>query len=156
MISHKEAVKDIAVFSARTMYDAFVSAAQEYPDNIAFGYMGMNLPYKAVRAEVDYVADCFANFGIDKNDKVILCLPNVPNVVTSIYALNKIGATVVPIHPMSAPLEISFYVKDVDAKAVVCFQPMLAAVEEGRKLSGRDFPVVAVAPPEKFTAWLAP
>ena len=49
--------------------------------------------------------------GIQKGDRVTICMPNCPQAVDSFYALNRIGAVSNMIHPLSAAGEIKFYLE---------------------------------------------
>ncbi len=47
--------------------------------------------------------------GMKQGDRVLVCLPNIPQAVIVFYALNRLGAVPAMIHPLSAPAEILGY-----------------------------------------------
>ncbi len=57
--------------------------------------------------------------GIYSGDRVAICLPNCPQALVMFYALNRIGAISVMIHPLSSKNEIEFFIKDSGAKMAV-------------------------------------
>jgi len=72
----------------------------------------------------------FAQIGIRKGDMVIVCMPNIPQAVISIYALNRLGAIPAPIHPLSAAGEIEEFSKLVSAKAAITIDGFYPRFEE--------------------------
>ena len=59
------------------------------------------------------------NLGIEPGHRVIVCLPNIPEVVMTIYSLNMIGAVVCIVHPLSTAPEMSFYVQDTQSQWLI-------------------------------------
>ena len=52
------------------------------------------------------MTDAFLNYGIRKGDVVTLCMPNTPEAIIGLLALNKIGAISNMVHPLSSVNEI--------------------------------------------------
>ena len=76
--------------------------------------------------------------GIKKGDAVTICLPNVPQAVYLLYALDRIGAVASMIHPLSAVTEIIYYLKEVDSHTIVTldqFYDKIAEVEKEYELT---------------------
>jgi long-chain acyl-CoA synthetase len=107
------------VYPDRTMYGCIAFSAKTFPDHDAFEYVGRNVKYKVMIREIDRIAACFDNLGINEGDKVIICLPNSPQAVYCIYAANRIGAVAVMVHPLSAGKEISNYIDMTGARIAV-------------------------------------
>ncbi|MBN2533547.1 MAG: AMP-binding protein [Spirochaetales bacterium] len=99
-------------YPEKTMYEMVHDAAMRYPDNTAYSFMGARSTYRDFLAEIDHAADAFLSSGLKKSDTVTICLPNCPQALILFYALNKIGAIASMIHPLSAPSEIEFYLKE--------------------------------------------
>ena len=57
--------------------------------------------------------------GIEKGDRVTICMPNTPQALDCFYALNRIGAIPNMIHPLSAAKEIAFYLNFSKSKAIL-------------------------------------
>ncbi|MCI6561351.1 MAG: AMP-binding protein [Ruminococcus sp.] len=57
--------------------------------------------------------------GIRKGDAVSICLPNIPQAVTALYAANKLGAAANMIHPLSAENEIVRYLQLSKSKMII-------------------------------------
>ena len=102
-----------------TMSEHILNIAKTYPDNIALSFFGRNIKYSLFADMIHLVAKSFAAIGIKKGDCVTLCMPNVPQTVYSLYALNLIGAVVSVIHPLSSEEEIIYYLKETESNTVV-------------------------------------
>lgn len=102
-----------------TMSEHVLNIAKTYPDNIALSFFGRNIKYSVFENMIHTVAKSFAAIGIKKGDCVTLCMPNVPQTVYSLYALNLIGAVVSVIHPLSSEEEIIYYLKETESNTVV-------------------------------------
>ena len=72
-------------------------SAREVPDRIAVIFNDVKLPYKAVNAAANQIANGLAARGIGKGDKVALSCPNLPFFPLVYYGILKTGATVVPL-----------------------------------------------------------
>ncbi len=90
-----------------SMYDAVFKTCGELPNETALSYMGRNISYKTMLNCIDSVAAAFTAAGVTAGDRVTLCLPNIPQTVYCLYALNRIGAVACMMHPLSAVEEIA-------------------------------------------------
>ena len=66
--------------------------------------------------KIDIQADKLYSLGIRKDDVVTLLAPNIIETVVSIYALNKIGAIISILHPLTSPNELSLSIKETKSK----------------------------------------
>ncbi len=96
----------------KTMYELVRDTSINYPGLTAYEFMGTNSTYKKLLKDIDHTADVLMSRGLKKSDTVTICLPNCPQSLILFYALNKIGAVASMIHPLSAPAEIEFYLKE--------------------------------------------
>lgn len=96
--------------------DKVLETADEVPSNVALSYMGVKTTFKALKQKVLETATAYTALGVRPGDKVTVCLPNVPQAVFSLYALNYIGAIASMIHPLSAEGEIIFYIKTAGSR----------------------------------------
>lgn len=96
--------------------DKVLETADEVPSNVALSYMGVKTTFKALKQKVLETAAAYTALGVCPGDKVTICLPNVPQAVFSLYALNYIGAIASMIHPLSAEGEIIFYIKTAGSR----------------------------------------
>ena len=76
----------------QTLYGAVNSAAKRYPRLNALYYKGRNITYSATLREIDALAAGLSRAGIKRGDVVTVCMPNVPESIYALYAVNKLGA----------------------------------------------------------------
>ena len=118
--------------------DAVINSAEKEPDFTAISFMGKRFSYKTVVEKIDSAAAGFVALGVKKGDCVTICMPNVPQAVFCMYALNRIGAIASMIHPLSAVGEIVHYLKEVNSKYLLTldqFYGKLAEVQNEYKLT---------------------
>ena len=102
-----------------SLYDVLRKTAGESPDNIAYEYLGHSETYASFLAQVDDLSLRFRKMGVLRGDKVIICLPNCPQALVSFYALSRLGAVSVMVHPLSSSNEIEFYIRDSGSKMAI-------------------------------------
>ncbi len=101
-----------------SMYDKVAQIAVNYPDYIAYDFMGGKVKYKDFIRKVDECARALAAIGVKEGERVTICMPNAPQAVIMFYAINKVGAIANMVHPLSSEKEIEFYLKE--SASVVC------------------------------------
>ncbi len=102
-----------------SMYDQVKISAYKYPNNIAISYEGKKIYYKDLQKKIDVLANAFYSYGIKKGDIVTICLPNMPEVLYALYALNKIGAIANMLHPLSAEEEIKQSIESTKSRLIL-------------------------------------
>lgn len=89
-----------------SMYEMVKRTAKKYPSNIAYKYYGSEVTYRSLLRRIDDSACAFARIGVKKGDVVSICMPNTPEAIISVYALNKLGAVCNMLHPLSSEEEL--------------------------------------------------
>jgi long-chain acyl-CoA synthetase len=97
-------------------------SARNVPDREAVVFGDTRLPYKAVNAAANQVANLLVSRGIRPGDKVALTCPNLPYFPIIYYGILKAGAVVVPLNVLLKAREIAYHLDDCDATAYFCFQ----------------------------------
>jgi long-chain acyl-CoA synthetase len=92
-----------------SLYERVMEAVKQYPDSVAFDFMGTTRTYRQLGDEIDRFAAALAAMGVKKGDVMTISMPTSPNGVIPIYALNKLGAVASMIHPLSPPPQIKEY-----------------------------------------------
>ena len=89
-----------------SIYEYFEKTAQDHLDAIATNYFDVKLTYEELLKKIDICARAMRSQGVRKGDVVTICMPNTPEAVISLYAVNKIGAIANMLHPLSSEEEI--------------------------------------------------
>ena len=82
---------------------------KEFFNESAYDYFGTVVSYRQFLNDIDKAARAFRCQGIREGDVVTVCMPNTPEGITCLYALNKIGAIANFVHPLSGEEEIKHY-----------------------------------------------
>ena len=98
-----------------SMFEAVEKIAKQYPNQIAFDFMGKSTTYRQMVMEIERCAKALKTIGIRENDKVTIAMPNCPQAIFLFYAVNLVGAIANMIHPLSAEKEIEFYLNESES-----------------------------------------
>ena len=101
------------------MVGYFLEAVARYPENIAYEFYGYTCTYREMYEKIRSAAKALKAQGVNKGDRVTICMPNTPEAIISFYALNKIGSIANMVHPLSAQNEIKHYLKISESVAVL-------------------------------------
>jgi non-ribosomal peptide synthetase component E (peptide arylation enzyme) len=89
-----------------TLGDMFDKATDLYPGKEAIVDGNSRLTYSQLRDKVDRLAIALIKLGIEKQDRVLLQLPNWSEFVYSYFALQKIGAITVLLIPRHTQMDV--------------------------------------------------
>jgi long-chain acyl-CoA synthetase len=126
-----------------TMYEMVSRTAAEGPEDIAFDFMGRRTTYKKMLVNIDRCCSALASIGIVPGDRVTIALPNCPQAIYMLYAVNKLGAVANMVHPLSAEKEIQFYLNASHSKAAVTLDRFLSKFEAVRSFTDLRHLIVA-------------
>ena len=132
-VSHYGDVPFHLEYPKDTMSGVVLATAEKYPTLPALSYMGRIIPYSLLEKNIKITAKAFASIGIKEGDSVTVCLPNVPQAIYCLYALNHIGAIASMIHPLSAESEIEFYLRTAGSKCAITLDQFYPKFEEVMK-----------------------
>ncbi|MDD2409597.1 MAG: class I adenylate-forming enzyme family protein [Bacilli bacterium] len=107
------------VYPELTLYEMIEETAAKYPSYYAYEYFGKYCTYQEFIEKIKRCAKSFQKIGVKENDKVTICMPNVPEGIIAIYALNLIGAVANMTHPLSSESELEFYLKKAKSKYIL-------------------------------------
>ena len=108
--------------SVHAMFEATLAAhgARE-----AMVFQGRRWSYRDLDAEATRVAAGLAARGIAQGDRVVLFLGNLPEFIVGLYALQRLGAVVVPVGVREQKPGLAYMLNQCDAKGIV-YEEMLA------------------------------
>lgn len=102
-----------------SMADVILQSAEKWPDNMAYSYYGHKVSYKNFVKKIEQTARALKNYGVKEGDRVTICMPNTPEGITMVYAVNMVGAVCNMVHPLSSEKELEYYIKVVESKYVL-------------------------------------
>jgi len=103
-----------------TLQEMFLRSARRFPDKPAAIFDGKSLSYGELQDKIESLAghlqsDC----GVDRGDRVLLCMQNSHDFVIACFAILLADAVVVPVSPMNLAEELRHYLQDSDAKVAI-------------------------------------
>ncbi|MBU1662289.1 MAG: alpha/beta fold hydrolase [Chloroflexi bacterium] len=95
------------------------SSDRRFPRKTAIIFEGRRISYRRLNQEVNRFANALLALGIVKGDRVMLLLPNLPQIVIGFFGTLKAGAVVVFTLPSTEPEELIRQAGDAGARVVV-------------------------------------
>jgi len=135
--SYAPGVKKSLDYEKLTLSAALARSAKNFPDHIALNYMGKKITFKELDGLVNAFARVLKNMGIQKGDKVAVCLPNIPQVVIANYAIFRIGAVTVQNNPLYTERELQYQLNDSDSRIIITLTlliPRMQKIQSGTKI----------------------
>src|SRR4030042_5343531 len=99
--------------------ESLKKAYKLFPKKEAIVCQGQRWTYEQFSDRINRLSHGFTLYGIEKDDKVAILLPNCHCFLESYYAIAQIGATAVPINYRLSPREIAFILKDSESKLLI-------------------------------------
>ena len=118
----------LTVMPAGSTTELLAAAARRWPERVAIDFLGAELTYAELAAQVAAAAQVLREHGVGPGDRVAVILPNCPQHVVAFYAITSLGATVAEHNPLAAPEEIRAQLRMHGARVVLAWEHALAAI----------------------------
>jgi long-chain acyl-CoA synthetase len=115
------------------LYELVKESAEAFPKNTAYVFEDESTSYEQYYTQIEKFAAALHSLGVKFTDKVALYLPNIPSYLISYFAVNRIGAIVVPCNAAYREKEIGFILKDSEAETIVVLEDMLSILKNLRE-----------------------
>jgi len=102
-----------------SLWDNLATSARRYPDKPALVFFGTVLTYAQLLQKAQRLAQYLRGLGVQKGDRVVLCMQNCPQLVIAHFAILGASAVVVPVNPMNRAQELQHYITDPDARVAI-------------------------------------
>jgi amino acid adenylation domain-containing protein len=96
------------------------SSADRFPDKVALVSDGRRLVYRELDDQANRLAHCFIEYGVQRGDRVVICLDNCVEAVLSIFATLKAGAIFVVVNPNTKFNKLTYFINNCRPKVIVC------------------------------------
>ncbi|MFN8400805.1 MAG: alpha/beta fold hydrolase [Anaerolineales bacterium] len=124
------------------------SAVRRFPNRTAIFFEGAQMTYRTLNHEVNRFANALLAQGIGKGARVVLLLPNIPQMVIGFYGTLKAGGAAVLIPPMTEPEELIRQVKEADASVLVTMSTWAGLAKQIQE--GAGVPHVVLTDPGQY------
>lgn len=105
---------------------------RKFPDTEAVVGMGRRLTWRELDRDSNRLANALKARGLKQRDKVAVFMPNVPDFVTAYFAIQRIGALVVPLNIKLTGKELDYILEDSGVSGVVAHEVVFDAVRDAK------------------------
>ena len=124
-------------------YRLLTEPCEKYPHNRAIFFYGNEYTYSEIDALSNKLANSMSHLGIRKGDCIGVCMDNCPQYVSILFAILKVGATVVQLSPLLTSRELLVLINDSRSKAVFTLDYLFPKIETIMAESPLEFVVVS-------------
>lgn len=139
----KEAVK--APVPQKTAYRYMRERNQDRLERTAIHYYGTDITFRELFARIDQCAAAFAALGVKEGDMVSFLCVAVPECISAVYALNKLGATANTIDPRLDPENICRMIKESGSRITLVIDVAFSKIRNGLRDIAQDKIIVLSA-----------
>ncbi len=111
-------------------FSRFFLMAERYPRRPALHYLGSRFTYAGLYEAVERCATALHRLGVAQGDRVLLYLPNTPQWVIANFAIQRLGAVVVPVSPIYTAHELEYMIADAEVETIICLDTNFGYVHE--------------------------
>jgi long-chain acyl-CoA synthetase len=122
---------------AQTLPALFKSTTDSYPDRAAISFLGKDISYSCLWAQIEKLAASLQKEGVGKGTKIAIMLPNCPAYLRFYFATLLLGGTIVNLNPLYTAHEIAEHMALVEADYIVTLD-LLKLTEKVLPLRGRN------------------
>ncbi|UCE13028.1 MAG: long-chain fatty acid--CoA ligase [Candidatus Heimdallarchaeota archaeon] len=115
------------------VYKFLEETVQSNPDNIATVFFDKTMKYSELWDRVLRLANSLHKLGVKKGDRVGIYLPNCPQFVIAFFAINRLGALIVPFNTQYVDHELEYQLNDSGARMIICIDITYNRVRKLRK-----------------------
>ncbi len=98
-------------------------SANERPSKTALVCGSTRLCYRALDQWANRIANALASQGIERGDRVAICMENSPGAAAAIFGVLKAGAVMVPVNPSTKAGKLAYLLADCGAKVLIANRP---------------------------------
>ncbi|SOE08911.1 acyl-CoA synthetase (AMP-forming)/AMP-acid ligase II [Hoeflea halophila] len=141
----------------QTIWQAFAATAGRYPERPLFnvldetagiyGIQSGETSYREVSDQVTELAAALQQSGYGAGFRVMLLLENRPEFFVWLLALNRIGASAVPVNPDLRHSELTYMARHSEPSLMVAIEPRCQGLAAAAKEAGLAVPVITPGDP---------
>lgn len=112
----------------------FLEETMEFaPNNVATVFFDSTMKYGELWDRVLRFAHSLHKLGVRKGDRIGIYLPNCPQFVIAFFAINRLGALIVPFNTQYVEHELEYQLNDSGARIIICIDITYNRVRKLRK-----------------------
>ena len=104
----------------QSIYMTILRNTEEYEKETALVYQFHKFSYGHLLKRINQFARSLLELGYKKDEVITICLPNIPDAVYLVYAVNQIGAIANILHPLLTAFQIEETMNITGSKVLFC------------------------------------
>ena len=121
-----------------TTISALLDTGHDSDAALIVGEAGKVVVFDELRSRVHALAETLAARGVARGDRVALVIPDGPNLVQLLFAINALGASAAPLNPAYKHDEYAFYLDDLEPRFLLLPEGEIGCRARGDRIRHRD------------------
>lgn len=118
------------------IFEVIAAHRDRDPERVAIRDPEGDYSYGQLCHEALRAADQLARLGVTRGDRVMVATPSVPEFVLFYFAIQSLGATIIPVNPVSAAAEVAYIIDDAAPRLLVHWQETAPGVVDAAQTAG--------------------
>ncbi|MGZ6346550.1 MAG: AMP-binding protein, partial [Anaerolineales bacterium] len=97
-------------------------------NNVAIYYGDLQITYTEPVSKVNQAGNALKELGVEIENRVMLVLPDCPELIYCYLGAMKIGAVPIPVNTLAAPKDYAYFLNDSRANAVILLEDILPKI----------------------------
>jgi long-chain acyl-CoA synthetase len=127
-----------------TLLDMLAQSAGRIPDRPAFVFRERRVSYGELHRCALVLGERLRALGVNRGDRVVMMLPNVPEFGVGYFGILAVGGTAVPLNPLLKTEEVRYVLEDSGAAAMLCLQASYPLLQEASNDLGLRIPALVL------------
>ena len=132
--------------SDSSVLDLFATSVDAYPEDPCVCYFDTVYSYREIHRMARNLAVALSEMRIDRGDRVLLVMQNIPQAVVTSLAVWMCNCVVVPINPMYTALDLTHLLDDSGARLIVCQDDLYESTVNSALEEMDPLPVITTSP----------
>ena len=141
-------MKQDPIKKEQSMYQCVLDTATKYPNYVALRYFHKAFSYEHLLHRINQFAYELATLKVSQGDVVTICLPNIPEAVYALYAVNQIGATANIIHPKCPAEKLTENINRVKSKVLFALD---TSIKDLQNLISNGVHIISCSPVDELS-----
>ncbi|MFX1408093.1 MAG: AMP-binding protein [Promethearchaeota archaeon] len=113
---HVKPIVDLEVYSIAEMFRRTV---EKYQNSLCYDFQGSCATFKEAGQMVNNFANFLAQNGIEKGERVVINLPNVPQFIVALFGTFCAGCAASGMNFLLSPIEVNYQLRDCGAAVII-------------------------------------
>lgn len=114
----------------RPLHEYLIQNAIDKPNKASYIYYGNTLTWGELNDKTKRFAQYLKSIGIKKGSRVALFMQNCPQYIIGHYAIQMLGAIVIPLNPMYKESELEYFINEGEIEGILVGQELYSQLKD--------------------------